>query len=96
MIDVSQSKELITEGLARDVIRVIQQTRKDINLEINDRIEAKVITKDDIFKDVIGDFGEYIKSQTLADTLKIDKEAKANSEFYELDGYKFSTAVIKK
>jgi isoleucyl-tRNA synthetase len=41
-LDTTVTAELEQEGLARDVIRVVQQTRKDRDFQVTDRIELRV------------------------------------------------------
>ena len=96
-IEASNEKEFITEGLARDVIRIIQQTRKDNGLEISDRIIVKLYTDNEIFKDVMAVFAEYIKEQTLANDVELVNNfagIEENSK-YEIDGYSFAVNVLK-
>ena len=42
VLDVEVTPELEAEGLARDVVRQIQQTRKDRDLDISDRIALTI------------------------------------------------------
>lgn len=62
--------ELIAEGTARDLVRVIQDTRKDKGCEFTDRIEVGVETDDETVKAAIEGFADYIAGETLADSVK--------------------------
>ena len=42
VLDMTDSPELLSKGLARDITRRIQASRKDMNLEIEDTISLKV------------------------------------------------------
>ena len=42
MLDTEVTPELAAEGLARDVIRVVQQARRDAGLDVADRIALVV------------------------------------------------------
>ena len=42
ILDTEVTPELEAEGSARDLIRLIQQSRKDADLEVTDRIFAEV------------------------------------------------------
>ena len=46
VLDMSDSPELLSKGLARDITRRIQASRKDLNLEIEDTITLSVWMKD--------------------------------------------------
>ena len=96
-IETSNEKEFIIEGLARDVIRIIQQTRKDKGLEISDRIEVKLYADNEIFKDVMNTFVEYIKEQTLADNIKLVNNFTDITEKtkYKVDGHIFAVDIFK-
>ncbi|MCI0492177.1 MAG: isoleucine--tRNA ligase [Planctomycetes bacterium] len=58
--------ELIAEGLARDVIRLIQDQRKAIGCEYTDRIEIGLATNSQELADAIEHFRDYITQETLA------------------------------
>lgn len=64
-LDVRITKELEEEGLARDIIRIIQQNRKDANLDISDQIKLKVYSSNQKILEVINSFTSYITDQTL-------------------------------
>jgi isoleucyl-tRNA synthetase len=68
-LDTKLTEDLIREGLAREVVRRIQSTRKDANFEIEDTI-AVVYTASDKLTEAIEQFAEYIKSETLAVSLQ--------------------------
>ncbi|MEM7453252.1 MAG: isoleucine--tRNA ligase [Planctomycetota bacterium] len=58
--------ELIREGLTRDVVRLVQDRRKEMDLQFTDRIELWLVTGDEQLKSAIGENREYIMSETLA------------------------------
>jgi isoleucyl-tRNA synthetase len=62
------SPELRREGLARDLVRHLQQLRADTNLNIEDRIDATYETPDPGLKQAISEWTDYIKAETLADS----------------------------
>jgi len=64
-LDVSVTPELAAEGAARDVVRLIQQARKDAGLRITDRIEATVSAPDEVLAAVL-EHEEWIAEQVLA------------------------------
>ena len=57
--------DLIREGLARELVRVIQDRRKDMNCEFTDRIEVGFVTDSAELKAAIEQFDGYIRSETL-------------------------------
>ena len=60
--------ELEREGIVRDLIRHIQQKRKDINLEYTDRIILRYKASEKV-KEAINEFIEYISEETQAETV---------------------------
>ena len=94
IIDTELTQELIIEGLARDVIRIIQQTRKDNKLAINDNINVVLHTKNKIFNEVLDVWKTYICDQTLAKNIYIDNKINDNQAF-SIDEYKFSLDIEK-
>lgn len=88
VLDLNLTPELINEGLARDVVRMVQQARKDANLNITDRIELKIETKANII-----DFSDYIKDQTLAKTLELGAANGKHVFENELDGEKIKIGL---
>ena len=64
-VDTKLTPELLREGYARDLVRTINNMRKDAGFDISDRIEV-VYQADGEVADAIRDFGDYIKQETLA------------------------------
>ncbi len=57
-------KALEQEGYARELVRRIQQLRKDADLEISDRI-VTYIADSELVHEVLEHFGDYIREETL-------------------------------
>jgi isoleucyl-tRNA synthetase len=66
LLDINVTEELKLEGVARDIVRGIQQARKDANLDITDKIEVSIDQNDLIIKSAVSKWQQYITSQTLA------------------------------
>ena len=94
MIDTEITHELMIEGLSRDVVRIIQQARKDNNLNISDNISVIMQTKDQIFDEVLSIWKDYICSQTLATEIKIKDNVNEECSF-DIDEHKFSVHIKK-
>ncbi|HJD65895.1 MAG TPA: isoleucine--tRNA ligase [Rickettsia endosymbiont of Bembidion nr. Transversale] len=88
ILDLELTPELIEEGIARDVVRFIQQARKNADFAITDRILI------DINLPKITDiYGEFIKEQTLGEFAK-DFIPDHISEI-ELDNHKLQLKIKK-
>ena len=65
--------ELEQEGLARELVRRIQQLRKDAELEISDRIVTYVADTgadaSELLHDVLVTYGRYVRQETLSTDL---------------------------
>ncbi|MCF7958059.1 MAG: DUF5915 domain-containing protein, partial [Phycisphaerae bacterium] len=69
IVDIEINDELKREGMARDIVRHIQQTRKDTGLEIQNHIKITWQTNDDTLKEAINEHQDYIRSETLCDEM---------------------------
>jgi isoleucyl-tRNA synthetase len=58
--------ELLMEGLARDVVRIIQDQRKEFSCAYTDRIEIGLVTESKELSAAIQKFRDYIAQETLA------------------------------
>jgi isoleucyl-tRNA synthetase len=66
MIDVRITPELRAEGMARDVIRFVQNARKDAGLDVADKIVLYLGTDSEPLRAAIATFREYIAAETQA------------------------------
>lgn len=70
-LDTTLTEELELEGLARDFVRGVQETRKKAGLEVSDRIAILLVDAEDSrLSEVLEGFGDTIQSETLADELR--------------------------
>ena len=90
-LEVELTDELRNEGMARELINRIQNLRKETGLEIVDRIRVTV-TPDESIKKAIDSFGDYIKSQVLADSITV---ADNDGALIEMDEIKVNIKVEK-
>jgi isoleucyl-tRNA synthetase len=91
-LDSEMTEELLLEGLARDIIRSIQNHRKEIGLEVTDRIVLQV-TGDETVAKVMEVFRDYVCSETLA-TCSEDIEGAQAAEV-ELSGHAVLLQISK-
>jgi isoleucyl-tRNA synthetase len=69
LLDVAITKDLEDEGIARDIIRAVQQNRKDANLDVSDLINLEIFSTNSRILEVAKSFENYIKEQVLAKEL---------------------------
>ena len=65
ILDSAVTHELAAEGLARDVIRGVQQARKDADFDVSDRISLQLTASADVLE-AIATHAELVKSETLS------------------------------
>ena len=92
-LDTRLTDELRKEGLARDVVRHIQQLRKDSGLEISDRIEVTYGTDDAGLQEAIETWADYIKGEVQARNLAAGKIDGASE--VELAGGNLAIKLLK-
>ncbi len=72
ILSTELSEELLAEGLARDLVRAIQDVRKDKDCEFTDRIEVGVVTESSEVRQAVELFHDYIKEETLAERISLE------------------------
>jgi len=70
-LDTSVTPDLEAEGTARDVVRLVQQARRDAGLDVSDRIQL-TIGADDATTAAIRAHEEFVKTETLAVRLDLN------------------------
>jgi len=65
VLDTTVTPELAAEGLARDVIRAVQQARRDAGLDISDRISLTVSGDDEVWAATVA-YEKLIMAETLS------------------------------
>lgn len=79
-LDIEVTRDLEDEGIARDIIRAIQQNRKDADLNISDHISLEIFSADPRIPEVTQKFESYIKEQVLAREIKLTIDASSAKE----------------
>ena len=90
-LDTNITEELKAEGLAREIIRAIQDIRKKENLNPNDKIEI-VVSTDDYLKKVFDLHSKMIQQTTLVSGIKYSTETQTHS--VDIDGHTTSISTI--
>lgn len=65
-LDFNLTPELISEGLSRELVRLVQSARKDADLQVDDRINLILHTESPDLMQAISAHADYISSETLA------------------------------
>lgn len=92
-LDTRLTPELIREGHARDLVRLIQNARKNAGLEVSDRISLVVSAAPEL-ADSLTEFSDYIAAEVLADTLSTEGSG-SYTETQEVDGHEVVVSLSK-
>jgi len=90
-LEVELTDELKQEGMAREIINRVQNIRKESGFEITDRIRIMLAPNAEIEAAVNG-FGDYIKTQVLADDITIAANDGTEVDF---DDFKLNIQITK-
>jgi isoleucyl-tRNA synthetase len=82
-MDCTLDDSLVREGLAREVVNRIQKTRKDLGLNVSDRIHVRYQASAALAA-AISEHAGYIAGETLASSLEAGSSATAVS--FDVDG----------
>jgi isoleucyl-tRNA synthetase len=93
-LDVTLTEELKQEGIARDLVNRIQNLRKDMGLEVQDKIHIKIAKHDDLVNASFENFGTYIKTETQAVNLEI-VESISEAIILDMDDFELSVKISK-
>ncbi len=91
ILDTFVTPELAAEGMARDTIRFIQDTRKEMNLNVSDRISI-VYETDDELSNAINTHLDMISENVLATAISAGK---SDAFTTEIEGHKLSISITK-
>ena len=83
VLDTSLTEDLILEGLAREVVRKVQNLRKEADFVITDHINL-YYHGDEMFDKMLASYDEYIKNETLADSLVEDQNIEKDMELNDI------------
>ncbi|MCH7415750.1 isoleucine--tRNA ligase [Belliella sp. R4-6] len=93
-LDVTLTDELKQEGIARDLVNRIQNLRKDMGLEVQDKIHIQIAKHDDLVNASFENFGSYIKTETQALSLET-LETVSDAIALDMDEFELSVKVLK-
>ena len=89
-IDTEITEELKLEGQAREIVRFIQEMRKEAGYEVENRISAGIVGQDEVLEK----FGEMIQKEILANELKKEKLENADlDKEFSIDGEKVEISI---
>jgi isoleucyl-tRNA synthetase len=93
-LDVTLTDELKQEGIYRDLVNRIQNLRKDMGLEVQDKITIKIAKHDDLVNAALENFAHYIKTETQALSLEVNGTV-SDAIVLDMDDFELSVRVKK-
>jgi len=93
-LDLVITPELRSEGLSREVVRHIQNARKEAGLNIDDRIELSLSTDDLNLKKAIWEHKDIIKDETLAVNLS-EGGSRDFTSVVKIDNFELTVSLKK-
>jgi isoleucyl-tRNA synthetase len=94
-LDITLTEPLRREGIARDFVNRVQNLRKDMGLEVLDKIVIEVGKPDDAVTAALTDFKEYISTETQALTLDF-REALVEATEVDMDDFTLTVKISLK
>ncbi|MEK7126748.1 MAG: DUF5915 domain-containing protein, partial [Patescibacteria group bacterium] len=95
-LDTQITDELKREGYARDIVRFVQELRKEADYRVDDRIYILIEASGEI-SSAVTEFADYIKRETLADELQQSGSIEWDKEkLVDIDGINVKIAVKRK
>jgi isoleucyl-tRNA synthetase len=80
VLDVDLTPDLVQEGVARDLVRAVQQRRRELGLDVTDRIRLEVAGADAV-AGAVRAHQAWVAEQVLATELAVEAGA-ANGEWH--------------
>jgi len=85
---------LIAEGYAREVVHVIQNSRKEMNCRYTDRICVAALTPSSGLRAALEEFKDYVERETLTQDLQlIHAPVEGSADFAAAGATRFETSV---
>ena len=93
-LDVTLTEDLKQEGIARDLVNRIQNLRKEMGLEVQDKIMIQVLKLNEEVDQAILNFANYIRVETQAVSLSLKEEIEGG-KVLDMDEFELILRVEK-
>jgi isoleucyl-tRNA synthetase len=85
-LNTELNDELIMEGLAREFVNKVQNMRKEMDLEVTQRIQI-VFSSDEAVGTAVARYRDYIQAETLALSCEMQPDGAENCVERDLNGH---------
>jgi isoleucyl-tRNA synthetase len=94
-LDTTLDGELTTEGYSRDLIRAIQDARKELGFQVTDRLQLGLTSENDMLGKILGVHQNMIEKETLT-TIELQTSNLENPREVEIDeGFLVKLTLIR-
>lgn len=93
-LDITITPELRREGVARDFVNRIQNMRKDMGLEVLDKIDIEVERDGELASSSLKEFKDYICTETQALSLELKEKISDGTEV-DMDEFMLKVRITK-
>ena len=80
--DTEVTRDLYLEGIARDLVRLIQTERKESGFDVSDHISL-TLWGDEDFREAVDAFSAFISKETLCSSLSVEENEGKEAEIAE-------------
>jgi isoleucyl-tRNA synthetase len=91
-VDTTLTEDIESEGYAREVIRRVQEMRKDLELDLEARIRVELTVSDDRIADLVAEHEGLITEEVRADELGAVEDG--HRKTWEVEGIEMEIAVV--
>ncbi|UCF08893.1 MAG: isoleucine--tRNA ligase [Thermoplasmata archaeon] len=94
-VDTMVTEEIKSEGYSKEIIRRIQEMRKEMNLEVDEKINTKILLSDTLF-DMLESHKESISRETRSESLDFVSEELTDGYIVEwnAEGENFTIGIV--
>ncbi|MFP3854862.1 MAG: DUF5915 domain-containing protein, partial [Anaerolineales bacterium] len=94
-LDTEVTDDLLKEGLAREVVRRVQDLRKEADYEVEDRIRLELRASGKL-KEALESHKDYVRQETLAGAWEMTGEPKGEvRQSYQVEGDELAVAITR-
>jgi len=97
-VDAMLTREIESEGFTREVIRRLQDMRKELDLDVEERIKAIVLIKDERILDLILDWESHIADEVRTKLLVISIDVEPEGDLvkeWDVEGTGMKMSISK-
>ena len=84
VLNTNLTEELLEEGLYRDLLRRVQDLRKDLNIEYTDRVEISIVASEKVMR-ILEARRKHFMEETLCTTLNTTRSSLQKGNFRKIE-----------